>query len=109
MNEIKLTIPIVNQIGELSIPISGKLDSIILNCERIAITIASEYGYLIYDSKEQGGVSYIPIRTQSQDEEGHRINFSSDKFILNEKINIIIRSYLRNETEVQMIIRFEED
>lgn len=117
MKELKIIIPLDKGYGETTEKIKGKINSIIINSTgKSEISINSELGYQIFESKECYGVQYIPIRIQPLDNNGHRINYSKSKFCLNEKILIQVRTYhyknyFKEETEkqeIKLIIRYDE-
>lgn len=118
MKELKVAIPLDKGHGTTIQKINGELDAIIIKATgRKDILIESEYGYTIYRSTDAiNGIQYIPIRVQAQDPEGHRINGSNAKFMLNEKITITVRQYQYvryafnqkpEKQEVKLIIRYE--
>ena len=112
MKEHKIIIPLEKGYGTKTLKLNGEVDSILLNIPNGEVLIESEYGYTIYENKEIRGVSYIPIRVQAHDQNGHRISFSDCKFNINEKIIIQIKtmSYLNSlvkKQEARMIIRYE--
>ena len=113
MKEIKLIIPIVNNNGAIQTEvIKGKLHSIVINpLGKTQLKIMSELGYNIYENMEIDKVNYIPIRVQSHDQEGHRIGFSAERFMLNEKLLIQVISFgfiPIESSEVKLIIRYDE-
>ena len=95
--------------------IEGEMDSIIIIFPgQGEITIMSELGYDIFHSREIRDTEYYPIRIQPLDKYGHRINFQADKFLLNEKLIIELRTYYmryaffgrKEKNEVTIIIRY---
>ena len=74
---------------------------------KIHLSIFSEYGYQIFDSHEIKGIMYIPIRTQSLDENGHRIGFSFEEICLNERLIIKIRDTVLYPKEIKLILRIK--
>ena len=111
MKEKKIIIPIINYYGRAEINISGDLDCIIgMFPYKSGLKISSEMGYKIFNSRDVMGIFNATIRKQSIDESGHRINFSSEKFKLNEKIIIEVECYAGDrkvKKEVRLILRYD--
>lgn len=109
MTDIKILVPITNGIGKITTKkITGELDCVLLRLDFGALKIESEFGYVLFDSKEVKGIEYLPIRTQPVDKNHHRLNFQSCKFNLNEKLIITVRKYVNyNKDDVKMILRVE--
>ena len=109
MKDIKISIK--EGYGEITTEtINGKLDALLINSPvKSQITILSVNGYQIFDFKEAEGFMYIPIRVQALDCYGHRINFSSDKISLNEKLIIKIQPIMKFKPlgEIKLILRIE--
>ena len=106
-----INIPIIGNIGEIEEEIEGELNAIILNpLGNTEINIMSDLGYKIYESKDITEIKYIPIRVQANDNQGHRISFSSDKYSLNEKliIKLLCYNYIQEENNsVNLIIIYD--
>ena len=117
MKELKFVIPLVNGIGTKKVNIKGELDSIIVRTTvPTRLILQSEYGYVIYENTDNltqlNGIQYIPIRTFTQDEKGHKINHVATRFTLNEDVLIQVRAFQRTmgrPQEVRLIIRYEEN
>lgn len=102
--EYKIKIPTVNGKGVITKQIEGEIDCMIINMPFLgSIEIVSELGYVIYQNKQIMGVEYIPIRVQTQDRMGHRINFSNDKYKLKEKVIISIQLYRYNREANEVV------
>lgn len=115
MREIKLTINLVNGYAQAETDIiRGELDSIIIKPlvhakSKTKINIISSLGYLIFTYAEIDSITYIPIRIQPLDKEGHRINFEAEKFKLNERL--LIEAFGPSEigalNDTEIIIRYD--
>jgi len=88
--------------------IKGCLKSIILNFPvSINVSIRSELGYPIFENREIIGQQYIAPRTQSKDEQGHRISFSSEDFLLDEKLIIAYNKNTLTKDQSSLLLRIE--
>jgi len=87
--------------------LTGCFEALILTSDKpVKVTIESELGYPIYDVQEYIGTTYICIRTQDWNEEGHQIGFSVSPFKLNEKLLLTVSG--QNNTNVKFIFRMED-
>ena len=110
MNDIKLVVNLDNKgYGELiTEQIIGEFEALLINSPtKSQVTIYSENGYLIYDSMEVEGIMYIPIRVQGIDNQGHRIGFSCEEYLLNEKLVIRVQNIVRDfkQNEIKLMLR----
>lgn len=82
----------------------GRLDCIIVDCRvPINLTINSSLGYNIL-TKTCKEIEYIAPRTKTQEPSENLMGFSlHDKFLLNEKLDIIIQG--QANTDVKIIFR----
>ena len=92
--------------------LSGEFEALILSTEKkVHVKIESELGYEIFEMKEypanlgDNNTTYINIRTQSWNEDGHKNGFSSDEFHLNERLILSIDG--QPNTNVRFIFRME--
>lgn len=83
----------------------GELDLIIVNFPvKGELLIESELGYTIFQSRNMGGVQYIPIRVAPLNNMGHQFNYQGEKYKLNEKLIITINLYTINKIDPIKII-----
>ena len=86
--------------------ISKEINALILNCPtKSHIKITSDLGYILFDSKECESIMYIPLRVQGIDSTHKRINFSFDKYSINEKLLIEVNQTIVSSEPVRIIIR----
>lgn len=92
--------------------IKGCFNALILSSDKkVNVKIDSELGYNIFEMKEYPAnlgdpeTTYIPIRTQAWNEDGHQIGFLAEPFKLNEKIVLTIQG--QPNTNVRFILRVE--
>lgn len=85
--------------------IKGALKNLIIsNKNKVSIKIISELGYLIYQEREHEGTHHFPLKSIPLNRNAHKINFSVDDFILNEKLIIEIGGY--TNTDVLLLLRY---
>jgi hypothetical protein len=89
--------------------INGELDCIIIEPEKsvqVSISFEKYSSIKIYDSGNEyvSMQTYLPIRLNSIAPNGERLNFSQEKFCLNDKLRIEIGGPLN--TKVKFVIRY---
>ena len=84
--------------------ISNKLEAVIIeNDVFFDVHIASELGYDILKIQQHLGNHYIPITISPLSPQGHKRNFQSNNFYLNEKI--IINAIGQKNHKIKIILR----
>lgn len=93
--------------------ICGELDALILSTtDKVHLRIDSELGYQILEMREyphnptDNKTTYINLRTQSWNEDGHQNGYAYDEFRLNEKLILYIEGL--PGTTVKFIFRLED-
>jgi hypothetical protein len=87
--------------------ILGELNSIIISSqEKCEVIIESEYGYILLHVHEHNGVEYYCPRARTTAAEAKLTDFPSfEKFLLNEKIIVIVRG--RKNQDISITCRFQ--
>jgi hypothetical protein len=110
MNELKYNVNTgTGAISFYTQNIQGFLDSLIIDSStEIRLIIISDYGYRIYDREGIVGVHNSCIRNWCDFPVYNLTDrFDSDKFYLNEKVNIII--YGLPNQDIKLILRYQEE
>ena len=99
------TIKCENAYGEGTIKVNQEINAIVIfSPTKSQIKIISELGYKIFEN-ECEGVNYIPLRVQGIDPTGKRINFSAEKYVINEKVKIEVRQTMKTDLPTKIIFR----
>jgi hypothetical protein len=86
----------------------GKLDSIIISSDKfitLKIMLDEFKDIVIYHKMQIIGDKYISVRNDTSFPNNERAQSSDAKFILNDKLHIIIESSL--DTSIKLILRYE--
>jgi len=82
-----------------------ELDSLIISADKkceVIVRFAPLPDVVIFNEMEYQGTKYIPIRTQTFNEENKLLTSGAAKFVLNNKIEIIIKGSVQTKANVTL-------